>query len=137
LHLRKAIPPHNPNSPRDKQFQTSTSFVSTGSAGEMRSSASAGLIWDSPFGPLRVDNAMPLTRTGYDVTQRMSFWPAGSEALQDASLRACCATQQSLFRLRMRAQRFVELTEGLSMLHSWFNDEQEDDKARESSDDQP
>jgi outer membrane protein insertion porin family len=49
----------------------------TGSAGVMRSSVGAGLIWDSPFGPLRVDYAMPLTKTSYDVTQRMSFSAGG------------------------------------------------------------
>jgi outer membrane protein insertion porin family len=54
----------------------SQSFT-TGSAGVMRSSVGAGLIWDSPFGPLRVDYAMPVTKTNYDVTQRMSFSAGG------------------------------------------------------------
>jgi len=54
----------------------SQSFM-VGSAGVMRSSFGASLIWDSPFGPLRVDYAMPVTKTNYDVTQRMSFSAGG------------------------------------------------------------
>jgi len=54
----------------------SQSFT-VGSAGVMRSSVGAGLIWGSPFGPIRVDYAMPLTKTNYDVTQRMSFSAGG------------------------------------------------------------
>jgi outer membrane protein insertion porin family len=48
-----------------------------GSAGVMRSSVGAGLIWGSPFGPIRVDYAMPLSKASYDVTQRMSFSAGG------------------------------------------------------------
>jgi outer membrane protein insertion porin family len=54
----------------------SQSFT-VGNAGVMRSSVGAGLIWGSPFGPIRVDYAMPLTKTNYDVTQRMSFSAGG------------------------------------------------------------
>lgn len=54
----------------------SQSFT-VGSAGVMRSSVGAGLIWGSPFGPIRVDYAMPLSKAGYDVTQRMSFSAGG------------------------------------------------------------
>lgn len=39
----------------------------------IRSSLGAGLIWSSPFGPLRVDYAMPVTKASYDVTQRLHF----------------------------------------------------------------
>jgi outer membrane protein insertion porin family len=39
----------------------------------VRSSIGAGLIWDSPFGPLRVDYAYPTSKTNYDVTQRLHF----------------------------------------------------------------
>jgi outer membrane protein insertion porin family len=39
----------------------------------VRSSLGAGLIWDSPFGPLRVDYAYPTSKTNYDVTQRLHF----------------------------------------------------------------
>jgi outer membrane protein insertion porin family len=38
-----------------------------------RASLGAGLIWDSPFGPLQVDYAYPVLRQPYDVTQRLSF----------------------------------------------------------------
>jgi len=31
------------------------------------------LIWDSPFGPLRVDYAYPIAKQGFDVTQRLNF----------------------------------------------------------------
>jgi outer membrane protein insertion porin family len=39
----------------------------------IRSSIGAGLIWSSPFGPIRVDYAFPVTKTSYDVTQRLRF----------------------------------------------------------------
>jgi outer membrane protein insertion porin family len=40
---------------------------------QVRSSIGSGLIWDSPFGPLRVDYAYPISKTSYDVTQRLFF----------------------------------------------------------------
>jgi outer membrane protein insertion porin family len=39
----------------------------------IRSAIGAGLIWDSPFGPLRVDYAFPTSKATYDVTQRLHF----------------------------------------------------------------
>lgn len=39
----------------------------------IRSSIGVGLIWDSFFGPLRVDYAYPLTKGSYDITQRLHF----------------------------------------------------------------
>ena len=39
----------------------------------IRSSIGAGLIWDSPLGPLRVDYAYPTSKATYDVTQRFRF----------------------------------------------------------------
>jgi outer membrane protein insertion porin family len=39
----------------------------------IRSSIGASLIWDSPFGPLRVDYAFPTSKASYDVTQRLHF----------------------------------------------------------------
>jgi outer membrane protein insertion porin family len=39
----------------------------------VRSSVGAGLIWDSPFGPLRFDLAMPITKADYDKTQIFRF----------------------------------------------------------------
>jgi outer membrane protein insertion porin family len=43
----------------------------------IRSSVGAGLIWDSMFGPIRVDYAYPLTKQPYDVTQRLQFTAGG------------------------------------------------------------
>jgi outer membrane protein insertion porin family len=40
---------------------------------KVRSSVGATLIWDSPFGALHVDYAMPLSKAPYDVTQRLGF----------------------------------------------------------------
>jgi outer membrane protein insertion porin family len=39
----------------------------------IRSSVGAGLIWDSPFGPLRFDLAYALTKGPYDKTQIFRF----------------------------------------------------------------
>lgn len=39
----------------------------------VRSSVGVGLIWQSPFGPLRFDYAVPLTKGTYDRTQEFRF----------------------------------------------------------------
>jgi outer membrane protein insertion porin family len=39
----------------------------------VRSSVGAGIIWQSPFGPLRVDFAVPLSKGKYDRTQLFRF----------------------------------------------------------------
>ncbi|MGA2817515.1 MAG: BamA/TamA family outer membrane protein, partial [Xanthobacteraceae bacterium] len=39
----------------------------------IRASVGASLIWDSPFGALRVDYAYPVAKQSYDVTQRLNF----------------------------------------------------------------
>jgi outer membrane protein insertion porin family len=39
----------------------------------LRSSVGASLIWDSMFGPIRVDYAYPIAKQPYDVTQRLNF----------------------------------------------------------------
>ena len=39
----------------------------------IRASVGASLIWDSPFGALRVDYAYPVAKQTYDVTQRLNF----------------------------------------------------------------
>ena len=51
----------------------SPSLMTVGDSRQVRSSIGSSLIWDSPFGPLRVDYAYPLTKTPYDVTQRLNF----------------------------------------------------------------
>jgi outer membrane protein insertion porin family len=38
-----------------------------------RSSVGAGLIWDSPFGPLRFDYSVAITKQQYDVVQQFRF----------------------------------------------------------------
>jgi outer membrane protein insertion porin family len=43
----------------------------------VRSSVGSSLIWDSPFGPLRVDYAYPLTKASTDITQRLHFGAGG------------------------------------------------------------
>jgi outer membrane protein insertion porin family len=40
---------------------------------DFRSSVGAGVIWDSPFGPLRFDYSIALTKQSYDVTQAFRF----------------------------------------------------------------
>jgi outer membrane protein insertion porin family len=39
----------------------------------LRASAGASLIWASPFGPLRVDYAVPFMKQDYDIQQRLKF----------------------------------------------------------------
>jgi outer membrane protein insertion porin family len=39
----------------------------------IRSSVGAGLIWSSPFGPLRFDFAFPVTKASYDRKQWFRF----------------------------------------------------------------
>ena len=43
----------------------------------IRSSVGASLIWDSMFGPIRVDYAYPVAKQNYDVTQRLQFHAGG------------------------------------------------------------
>ena len=39
----------------------------------VRSSVGAGLIWDSPFGPIRIDYAFPITKDPADRIQELRF----------------------------------------------------------------
>ncbi len=43
----------------------------------LRASVGASLIWDSPFGAIRVDYAYPIAHQSYDVTQRLNFTAGG------------------------------------------------------------
>lgn len=54
-------------------FPALSQSLTVGDSRQVRSSVGAGLIWDSPFGPLRVDYAFPITKTPYDVTQPLHF----------------------------------------------------------------
>jgi outer membrane protein insertion porin family len=49
----------------------------TGGAHAVRVSAGAGLIWDSPLGPLRADYAIPLLKQPFDKTRPFSFGQGG------------------------------------------------------------
>ena len=40
---------------------------------QVRASVGAGLIWNSPFGPLRFDYAVPLLKQDQDRIQRFRF----------------------------------------------------------------
>jgi outer membrane protein insertion porin family len=51
-------------------------LVSSGNGG-VRSSVGMGLLWDSPFGPLRFDLAYALTKDPYDKTQLFRFGGGG------------------------------------------------------------
>jgi outer membrane protein insertion porin family len=52
---------------------TATFSGDCGGDGLIRSSVGVGLIWDSPFGPLRFDLAYPLTKAPFDHTQIFRF----------------------------------------------------------------
>jgi len=39
----------------------------------LRASVGAGLIWDSPFGPLELDVAWPVVKQSYDKTELVRF----------------------------------------------------------------
>jgi len=43
----------------------------------LRASVGGSLIWDSMFGPIRVDYAYPIAKQPYDVTQRLQFTAGG------------------------------------------------------------
>jgi len=45
----------------------------TDSMGTIRTSIGAGIIWDSPFGPIRIDYAFPLTKDPNDRVQQLRF----------------------------------------------------------------
>jgi outer membrane protein insertion porin family len=47
--------------------------LTVGQSDKVRSSVGVGLIWDSPFGPLRVDLAWALSKVSYDRTQLFRF----------------------------------------------------------------
>jgi outer membrane protein insertion porin family len=49
------------------------SRMTIGDSRQLRSSIGSSLIWDSPFAPLRVDYAYPISKASYDVTQRVHF----------------------------------------------------------------
>ena len=44
-----------------------------GNDSSLRASVGIGLIWASPFGPLRVDYAVPIKKESFDEVQRFKF----------------------------------------------------------------
>ncbi|MEA2976907.1 MAG: outer membrane protein insertion porin family [Alphaproteobacteria bacterium] len=54
-------------------FPATNESVTVADSMLVRSSVGVGLIWDSPFGPLRFDYARALTKASYDRTQVFSF----------------------------------------------------------------
>ena len=53
--------------------QTNLNVACIGDSNAIRSSVGVGLIWDSPFGPLRFDLAYPITSEWYDKKQIFRF----------------------------------------------------------------
>jgi outer membrane protein insertion porin family len=54
-------------------FPGSTQSLQVANSNVMRSSVGVGLVWDSPFGALTVNYAVPLSKAAYDVVQPFSF----------------------------------------------------------------
>ena len=54
-------------------FPGSAQSLQVANANVLRSSVGVGLTWASPFGPLTVNYAVPLTKASYDVVQPLSF----------------------------------------------------------------
>ncbi len=44
-----------------------------GTDASLRASVGIGLIWASPFGPLRVDYAVPVAKEDFDRVQNLKF----------------------------------------------------------------
>ena len=57
----------------DARVRKNTKQVVEGNDLAIRASAGASLIWASPFGPLRVDYAIPFAREKFDIQQRLKF----------------------------------------------------------------
>lgn len=54
-------------------FPGSAQSLQIANSNIIRSSVGVGLVWDSPFGALTVNYAVPLTKAAYDVVQPFSF----------------------------------------------------------------
>jgi outer membrane protein insertion porin family len=54
-------------------FPGSTQSLQLANANVMRSSVGVGMTWASPFGPLNVSYAVPITKASSDVTQPLGF----------------------------------------------------------------
>jgi outer membrane protein insertion porin family len=58
-------------------FPGSAQSLQVANSNVVRSSVGVGLVWDSPFGPLSVNYAVPLSKAAYDVVQPLSFSAGG------------------------------------------------------------
>ena len=58
-------------------FPGSAQSLQVANSNIVRSSVGVGLVWDSPFGALSVNYAVPLTKAAYDVVQPLSFGAGG------------------------------------------------------------
>jgi outer membrane protein insertion porin family len=69
--------PGNSNCIRPTQLPNANAGTCTGlvfdSGNQIRSSVGVGLIWASPFGPLRFDYAVPITKGPFDRVQQFKF----------------------------------------------------------------
>jgi outer membrane protein insertion porin family len=54
-------------------FPTTGETLTLADSSSIRASVGAGVIWNSPFGPLRFDYAIPLKKEGYDRVQEFRF----------------------------------------------------------------
>ena len=54
-------------------FPSLSQSLTVADSQQIRSSIGSSLIWDSPFGPLRLDYAYPVSRASSDITQRLHF----------------------------------------------------------------
>jgi outer membrane protein insertion porin family len=54
-------------------FPGSAQSLQLANGNVMRSSVGVGMTWASPFGPLNVSYAVPITKASYDVTQPLGF----------------------------------------------------------------
>jgi outer membrane protein insertion porin family len=54
-------------------FPSLSQSLAVADSQQVRSSIGSSLIWDSPFGPLRLDYAYPVSKASSDITQRLHF----------------------------------------------------------------
>jgi outer membrane protein insertion porin family len=54
-------------------FPSLSQSLTVAASQQARSSIGSSLIWDSPFGPLRLDYAYPVSKASSDITQRLHF----------------------------------------------------------------
>ena len=66
-------------------------------ANVIRSSAGVGLIWASPFGPLRFDYSIPITKGKYDIVQQFMFGGGNSVLSLTAGRTATGGMAQATF----------------------------------------